>query len=147
MKKDRKIAFDTHLIFIVLLLAIFVAMAVFFLTDSEDGSLALAIACFVLCAVPIFAIFVSPLFYIFDAEGLTVVYTLGLKERILWRDVRSVSKRGSWWHRGMGGGMPVFDITYPRSKKYPFFIDPGVARNKKTAKLFREYYKKDIEEY
>ena len=147
MNKDRKIAFDTHLIPISLLLVIFVAMAVFFLNDSEDGNIALAIACFALCAVPIFALLVSPFIYIFDRQGITVVYTLGFKERILWQEIRSVSKRGSWWHRGMGGGMPVFEMAYPRQKKYPFFVESSVARNRRTAALFKEYYKKDIAEY
>ena len=40
LKKERKIAFNTHLIIIFALFLIFIGLAIFFMTDSEDGDIA-----------------------------------------------------------------------------------------------------------
>ena len=60
MKKERKIAFNTHLIIIFALFLIFIGSAIFFLTDSEDADIALSIVGFALAAAPIFGIIISP---------------------------------------------------------------------------------------
>ena len=62
----RKIAFNTHLIFFFFLLLVFVGLAIFFLTDSEDGDVALSIVGFALAVAPIFGIVISPVIYIFE---------------------------------------------------------------------------------
>ena len=146
MQKKRKIAFNTNQIFFFVLLFIFICLAIFFLTDSEDGDIALSVAGFALSAAPIFAIVISPVIYIFEDDKLTIVYCLGIKEVIAWKEIRSVTKRGGWF-KGTGRGMPVYEIAYSNKKKIPFFVEACVAHNKKTKKLMKEYYKNNIEEY
>ena len=146
MQKKRKIAFNTNQIFFFVLLFIFICLAIFFLTDSEDGDIALSVAGVALSAAPIFAIVISPVIYIFEDDKLTIVYCLGIKEVIAWKEIRSVTKRGGWF-KGTGRGMPVYEIAYSNKKKIPFFVEASVAHNKKTKKLMKEYYKNNIEEY
>ena len=146
MKKERKIAFNTNHIFFFVLFVIFIGLAISFLTDSKDGDIILSIAGFTMAVAPIFAIVISPVIYIFDDDQLTIVYCLGIKEVISWKEIRSITKRGGWF-KGTGRGMPVYEIAYPNKKKIPFFVEACVAHNKKTAKLMKEYYKKNIVEY
>ena len=133
MKKERKIAFNTNQIFFFVLLLIFLSLAIFFLIDSEDGDIALSVAGFALTIAPIFAIIISPVIYIFEDDTLTIVYCLGIKEVIAWKEIRSVAKRGGWF-KGTGRGMPVYEIAYPNKKKIPFFVDACVAHNRKNCK-------------
>lgn len=97
MKKERKIAFNTNNIFFFVLFLIFIGLAIFFLTDNENGDIILAIAGFAMAVAPIFAIVISPIIYIFKDDKLTIVYCLGMKEVIAWKDIRSVTKRGGWF--------------------------------------------------
>lgn len=82
MQKKNKKAFNTHLIFFFVMLLVFIGLAIFFLSDSEDVDVALSIAGFALAAAPIFVIVISPVLYIFEDESLTIVYCLGFKEWI-----------------------------------------------------------------
>jgi hypothetical protein len=50
MQKRTKKAFNTHLIFFFVMLLIFIGLAIFFLSDSEDVDVALSIAGFALAA-------------------------------------------------------------------------------------------------
>ena len=84
-KMHRKFAFNTHLVFFFVMLFIFICLAIFFLTDSKDGSIPCAIGGFALAVAPIFAISISPIVYVFEDESLTIVYCLGFKERIVWK--------------------------------------------------------------
>ena len=142
----RKIAFNTHLIFFFFLLLVFVGLAIFFLTDSEDGDVALSVVGFALAAAPIFGIVISPVIYIFEDNKLTIVYCLGMKEIITWKEIRAVRKMGGWFG-GKGRGFPVYEVIYPKHKKTPFFVEGCIVSNRKTAKLLKEYYKKNIKEY
>ena len=145
MQKKRKIAFNTNQIFFFVLLFIFICLAIFFLTDSEDGDIALSVAGFALSAAPIFAIVISPVIYIFEDDKLTIVYCLGIKEVIAWKEIRSIKKMGGWF--GKGRGLPVYEITYPKKRKTPFFVEGCIVSNRKTAKLLKAYYRKNIKEY
>ena len=142
----RKIAFNTHLIFFFFLLLVFVGLAIFFLTDSEDGDVALSVVGFALAVAPIFGIVISPVIYIFEDNKLTIVYCLGMKEIITWKEIRAVRKMGGWFG-GKGRGFPVYEVIYPKHKKTPFFVEGCIVSNRKTAKLLKEYYKKNIKEY
>ena len=144
--KKRKIAFNTHLIFFFVLLLIFIGLAFFFLTDSEDGDIALSVAGFALAAVPVFAIVISPVIYIFESDTLTIVYSLGMKEIVAWKEIRAIKKMGGWFG-GKGRGFPVYEVIYPKKRKIPFFMEGCIVSNRKTAKLLKEYYKKNIKEY
>ena len=142
----HKIAFNTHLIFFFFLLLVFVGLAIFFLTDSEDGDVALSIVGFALAVAPIFGIVISPVIYIFEDNKLTIVYCLGMKEIITWKEIRSIRKMGGWFG-GKGRGFPVYEVIYPKHKKTPFFVEGCIVSNRKTAKLLKVYYKKNIKEY
>ena len=142
----RKIAFNTHLIFFFFLLLVFVGLAIFFLTDSEDGDVALSIVGFALAVAPIFGIVISPVIYIFEDNKLTIVYCLGMKEIITWKEIRSIRKMGGWFG-GTGRGFPVYEVIYPKKRKTPFFVEGCIVSNRKTAKLLKVYYKKNIKEY
>ena len=146
MSKQRKIAFNTHLIFFFVLSLIFIGLAIFFLTDNEDGDITLSIVGFALAAVPIFGIVISPVIYIFEDDKLTIVYILGMKEIITWKEMRSIRKMGGWFG-GKGRGFPVYEVTYPKYKKTLFFVEGCIVSNRKTAKLLKEYYKKNIKQY
>ena len=142
----RKIAFNTHLIFFFFLLLVFVGLAISLLTDSEDRDVFLSIVGIVLSAVPIFGIIISPVIYRFEDDKLTIVYCLGMKEIIAWKEIRSIRKMGGWFG-GKGRGFPVYEVIYPKYKKTPFFVGGCIVSNRKTAKLLKEYYKKNIKEY
>ena len=146
MTKERKIAFNTHLIIIFVLFLIFIGLAIFFLTDREDGDIALSVAGFAMAVAPIFGIVISPVIYIFEDDKLTIVYCLGMREVIAWRDIRSIRKMGGWFG-GKGRGFPVYEVVYPKHKKTPFFVEGCIVSTRKTAKLLKEYYKKNIKEY
>lgn len=146
MKKEQKVAFNTHLIFFFVLLLIFISLAIFFLTDIEDADIALSVVGFALAAAPIFGIVISPLIYIFEDDKLTIVYCLGMKEIITWKEIRAVRKMGGWFG-GKGRGFPVYEVIYPKHKKTPFFVEGCIVSNRKTAKLLKAYYKKNIKEY
>ena len=145
IKKRRKYAFNTNLVFFFVMLFIFIGLAIFFLMDSEDGSIPCAIGGFVLTVAPIFAIITFPIVYVFEDESLTIVYCLGFKERIVWKKIRSITKWGGWF-LGNGRGMPVYEVAYPHEEKYPFFVNATIARNSKTTKLIKKYYKRNIED-
>ena len=142
----RKIVLNTHLIFVFLLLLFFIGLAFFFMTDSEDGDAFLSILRILISAVSVFVIVISPVIYIFEEDKLTIVYCLGTKEMIAWKEIRSIRKRGGWFG-GKGRGVPVYEVIYPKKSKTPFFVEGCIASNKKTAKLLKEYYKKNIKEY
>ena len=142
----RKIVLNTHLIFVFLLLLFFIGLAFFFPTDSEDGDAFLSILRILISVVSVFAIVISPVIYIFEEDKLTIVYCLGIKEVITWKEIRSIKKMGGWFG-GKGRGFPVYEIIYPKKSKTPFFVEGCIVSNKKTAKLLKEYYKKNIKEY
>ena len=146
MKKERKVTFDTHLIFFFVLFLIFIGLVIFFLTDSENADIALSIVGFALAAAPVFEIVISPVIYIFEDDKLTIVYCLGMKEIITWKEIRSIRKMGGWFG-GKGRGFPVYEVIYPKHKKTPFFAEGCIVSNRKTSKLFKEYYKNNIKEY
>jgi hypothetical protein len=62
----RKIVFNTYLILVFLLLLVFIGLANFFLLDSEDGDAFLSIVGIMISAVPVFAIVISPVIYIYS---------------------------------------------------------------------------------
>jgi hypothetical protein len=128
------------------ILIVFIGLANFFLLDSEDGDAFLSIVGIITSAVPVFAIVISPVIYIFEDDKLTIVYCLGIKEVITWKEIRSIKKMGGWFG-GKGRGFPVYEVIYPKKSKTPFFVEGCIVSNKKTAKLLKEYYKKNIKEY
>ena len=144
MNRERKNAWNTHLVFFFILFVIFIRLAIFFAVDREERDIALAVVGFVLAAAPLLAIVISPVVYVFDCEKLTIVYCLGVKETIAWKDIRSITKRGGWF--GKGQGLPVYEIAYPRRDKLPFFAQSCVVSNRRTARLIQEHYRKPIKE-
>ena len=143
MRKNKELAFNTNLIFFAALFVVFIVMAISFLVENAEESIACAIGCFIISAAPLFAIVISPIFYIFDSEKVTLLYCVGIREQISWKEIRSITKDGGWF-RGSGKGMPTFEISYPKRRKYPFFVNSNITRNRKTTNLIKKYYKQQI---
>ena len=138
--KTRKIAFNTHLIFFFLLIALFLFVSVDLLISDVNGSVPLALGGFALVSAFVFGVAISPIVFIFDEENLTIVYVLGNKEIIPWKEIRSVTKRGG----SFSGKLSTYQIAHPVSEKRPFYVDSSITCDFKTKKLMKEYYKKDI---
>lgn len=142
--KKRKIAFNTHLILFIILIAVFSYVSIGLLSSEGDSPL-LSLCGFSLVAVFVFAILISPLVFVFDDDNLTIIYVLGTKEIIPWKEIRSITKLGGWFG-GKGKGMPTYKIAYPKSKKGPFYVDSSVSCSFKTKRLMKLYYGKKIKE-
>ena len=145
----RKIAFNTHFVFLFIVMLVFVAFTTFFLINSNGNMFPAAI-----CAIPtlimIFVVLISPVIYIFEDDRLTIRYCVGIKEIIEWKEIRTITRCVGWFigkSNAANRGLPVYDVDYQRKKKLPFFIKPCIVNNTKTTNLLKEYYKKNIKEY
>lgn len=140
IKADKKYtAFNTHLLLIVMgfLCSICISIAAF-----SQSEYAFAVFFLFICLIAVFAFLVSPVYIVFTAEEITIVYLWGIKERIMWKQIRNISEYGSWIFRHVG--TPEYCISYPQKEKYPFFVKGRVPRTRKTKKLIKYFYNKDI---
>ena len=134
----NKIAFNTHLIPIFILFIIFLGLCVSCIIGNEMF-LGVLFGIFALLPVVVFAI--SPLYFMFSADFVEIVYNFNQREKIKWNEIRGVSLEGSF----VGiGGLPHYVIAYPKKEKRLFFVVGEVSKTKKTQKLINTYYKKKI---
>ncbi len=138
MKKIH-IAFNTHLIFCVLLFIVFLGLSVSCALGNEIG---LSVMFGILVLLPIFVFASSPLYFVFSDDYVEIIYNFGQRERIKWSDIRRISLMGSWF--GAGGGLPHYIIAYPKKEKGLFFVIGEIPKARKTKKLIEKYYKKKI---
>jgi len=141
VKKQYKthIAFNTHLFLPLFLLICFLSFSIFSAVVDHDIELAIGFALFIpFC---LFAILISPLYIVFSDEEVKIIYTLGQKEIIKWKDVRSIYTQGSW---GGGGGPPCYVFVYPNKEKRAFFVRGEIPKTRITTKLIKKYYKRKI---
>ena len=146
----RKIAVNTHFILFFVFLVIFINLAVFFLITSKNVNVFPAVVISVPTAVLIFVVLISPVVYIFEDDKLTIIYCIGTKEIIAWKEIRSITRCVGWFlgkSKGTDRGLPVYEVDYQRKKKLPFFAKACIVNSTKTSKLLKEYYKKNIKEY
>lgn len=135
----KQIAINTHLIFLaaffLVILGIFEAVA-----RAKEIGLSIAFGLFLL--LPIVLFFISPLYFVFSDECVEIMYHFGLREQIKWRDVKCISRMGSWISKG--GGIPRYEIIYTSKEKRPFFVVGEVSKTRRTKTLIKKYYKKEI---
>ncbi len=141
MKTDyekKHIAINTHLLLPLTLLSVFIGMSVAFAVEDE---IAESIICGIIALIPIFVLLIQPMYFVFDDDKVKIVYNFGLTETIYWRTVRCISLTGSWFAHG---APPCYVIAYPKKGKMPFFVTGDIPKTRKTKKLIKLYYGKDI---
>lgn len=135
---ERMKVFNTHQIFYGI--SFIGALILFVGGISTDEILAIIIFA-VLSLMMLFLILISPLHYMFCDESVEIVYNFGRREIIKWRSVKSISLVGKW----IGSGhLPYYEIAYGKESKRPFYMRSEISKTRKTTKLIKKYYKKDI---
>jgi hypothetical protein len=136
----KHIAFNTHLIFFA---AFFLMILGIFEACAREKEIGLSIAFGLFLLLPIFLFFISPLYFIFSDECLEIVYHFGQREQIKWSEIKSITRMGSWISKS--GGFPRYEIIYPSKEKRPFFVVGEVSKTRRTKKLIKQYYKREID--
>ena len=137
--KQKHYAFNTQLFFVIALFAIFLVLSICAAIEREIG---LSIGFVVATLLPVFVILISPLYTAFSDKEIEIVYILGQKEIIRWKNIRYIRLNGAWISRG--GGLPHYEVAYPTNVKRAFFVRGEIPKIRKTKKYIKMYYKKDI---
>ena len=137
--KQKHYAFNTQLFFVIALFAIFLVLSICAAIEREIG---LSIGFAVATLLPVFVILISPLYTAFSDKEIEIVYILGQKEIIRWKNIRYIRLNGAWISRG--GGLPHYEVAYPTNVKRAFFVRGEIPKIRKTKKYIKMYYKKDI---
>ena len=137
MKKHY--AFNTQLFFVIALLCLFLVLSICAAIEREIG---LSIGFAVATLLPIFVFIISPLYIVFSDEEIKIIYILGQREIIKWKNIRCIYLNGAWISRG--GGLPHYVIAYPTDKKRAFFVRGEIPKTRKIASLIKKYYRKEI---
>ena len=101
-----------------------------------DGSWIAGIIFSVLAIMPVSVVLLSPLYYVFTDEGVTIVYTLGGEEKISWQKVNKVKLFSSWLAKGSGS--PHYYISHDGDKSKGY-MSSEIAKTMKTKKLMELY--------
>ena len=139
MDNKKHIAINTHLWLAVVLFLIFITIAISCINENEIG---MVVGFIIAALLPIFVFLISPVYYIFSEESVTITYLFGQKEEIKWNSIRSITLYGSWISHG--GASPHYHIAYPTNKKRAFFINGDISKTRKTKRLIKKYYKNNI---
>lgn len=134
---ETHLAVNTHLLLNIIMFSIFLGLSI---SCAAEGSPGPAIFFAVLALLPVFVLLISPLFYVFTEEQVKIVYPLGQKEIIPWQSVRSISLLGSW----AGSGHPCYHLAYPHQDHQPFYVNSEISKTRKTRRLIKRYYKREI---
>ena len=137
--KQKHYAFNTQLFFVIALFAIFLVLSICAAIEREIG---LSIGFAVVTLLPVFVLLISPLYVVFSDEEIEIVYIMGQKEIIKWKNIRYIRLNGAWISRG--GGFPHYEVVYPTDVKRAFFVRGEIPKTRKTKKYIKMYYKKDI---
>lgn len=135
----RYVALNTHLIFFIVFFLVFLGLSI---SCAVENEVAMAVMFSIFALLPIFVFFISPLYFVFDDNAVKIVYNFGQEETIEWNCVRSISLMGSWL--GGGGGLPHYVFAYPKKEKQIFFVVGEIPKTRKTKKIIKMYYKKNI---
>ena len=139
MDNKKHIAINMHLWLPIVMFVVFIAISICCIIENEIG---MTVGFLIVALLPIFAFLISPVYYIFSEESVTITYLWGQKEEIKWNSIRSITLYGSWISRG--GAPPHYHIAYPTNKKRVFFINGDISKTRKTKRLIKKYYKKNI---
>ena len=129
-------AFNTRLLFITLMFFVFSFLAYCCIKDREFE---IGVVFGILALLPIFIFLISPLYMVFSYREIKIVYVLGQTEIINRLDIRSIVSFGGFLSKSEP--FPYYVITYPKSKKLPFFVNGEIPKTLKTKKLIKKYYK------
>ena len=134
----RKRVFNGYLIGAFVLLAIFGGIAV---PLTLEKLWVLAVLAWLFTAFCLFSILVSPSYTVFTEEDITIVYCLGQKERIRWKEIRFIHSRGSLAAKTQ----PRYEIAYPHEDKRPFFVCGEIPKTRKIKKIIESRWHGTIE--
>ena len=136
IKKYR--ALNTH---IILWFFLFASLSVLGALSFIAKEKTLAVGLLIFAAISISPLLFSPIYYIFTKKDVTIVYLFGIKEKIEWWETKSVTEEGSYFG---GNGLPHYHISYPKRKKRPFFVTGEITKTRRTKKLLKKLYIKEI---
>lgn len=136
LKKYR--ALNSHIILWLFLFISLIILAVFCIKEKEKG---LAIGFLIFAIISISPLLFTPIYYVFTKKDITIVYLFGIKEKIEWWETKSITEEGSWLG---GNGLPHYHIVYPKKKKCPFFVTGEITKTRRTKKLLKRFYVKEI---
>ena len=139
MNNKKQIAINTHLWVPIVLFTVFMNMSI---ACIRENKIVLTVGFLIATLIPIFSFLISPVYYTFSEESITITYLFGQKEVIKWNSIRSITLYGSWISRG--GGTPHYHIVYPTNKKRAFFVNGEISKTRKTKRLIKKYYKKNF---
>ena len=135
--KQKYFAFNTQLF---LAVVVFVILGGISIGCAIEHSIGLCIGFAIATLLPIFVFLISPLYFIFSEKEIKIVYTLGQKEIIEWKNIRDSTLFGSW----IGDGFPHYSLAYPNNEKHLFFVRGEIPKTRKTKMLIKKYYRKNI---
>ena len=137
--KQKHYAFNTQLLFVIAFFVVFLVLSICAAIEQEIG---LSIGFAVATLLPVFVLLISPLYVVFSDEEIEIVYIMGQREFIKWKNIRYIRLNGVWISRG--GGFPHYEVAYPTDVKRAFFVRGEIPKTRKTKKYIKMYYKKDI---
>lgn len=114
----------------------FFVMLIFSLLCLWLDETVLAIACIILSLLQIAFILITPVFYIFSEEKLTIKYFFGREENIFWKNIRAVVKNYESAFRYTL--LDTYKIYYYSKEKTPFYMQGVVSKSKKNNSPFRK---------
>lgn len=137
---EKYIAFNNHIL--AFLFAVFVGI-LFSCFGFEIDEPIFIVGGIVISLIFVFLLLISPTHYIFTNECVVISHPFKRKETILWEDVRSINKYGSWFYKTLFG-LPHYKIYY-RHEKEVLFLNGEICRSRKTKRLLQKYYKGNVE--
>jgi len=135
----KNVVINIYLVLSVILFFVLLGIAVLCAIENEIG---LCIGFSLFLAVPVIAFVFSPLYFVFSDDCVEIVYHFDVKEQIRWKDIQRVTLMGSWF--GKFNSPPHYVIAYYRKGKVPFFVAGRIPKTRKTKKLIKQYYKRQI---
>jgi len=97
----------------------------------------------VIVLIFLFLLLISPTHYIFSNENVVICHPFKRREKIVWEDIRSIKRYGSWFYKTLFG-LPHYKVYY-RHEKEVLFLNGEICRSRKTKKLLQKYYKGNVE--
>lgn len=131
-------ALNTHMVLWLFLFISLTILSVYSFIGKETG---LAVAFLIFAVISISPILFTPIYYIFTQKDITIVYLFRIKEKIEWWEIKSITEKGGWIG---GNGTPHYSISYPKRKKRPFFVTGEIIKTRRTKKLLKKFYIKEI---
>lgn len=133
--REKHIAFNTHLLFQLFIFSCILCCCIISFIETEYA-IVIAFLCF--CLLFVFAFMISPMYVVFTADEITIVYLWGVRERIRIKQIRSIDEEGNCFNRY--SKLPQYHIAYPVTEKRPFFADGDVPKTRKTKKIMKSLF-------